>query len=180
MQWLQDPNKNNADTLNNLSPETSRHFRNKNKYLKAKIEENEKLTVRLETCIGETLTLRRDTSLELLRDEKNDLVADSHSILARWRSHFSQLLNVIGVNDVRHTEIHTAEPLLDETIACELDMAIEKLKRHKSPGIDQIPAELIKAGVRKIYCEVHKLIISIWTKEELPAECKKSIILTYL
>jgi hypothetical protein len=25
-------------------------------------------------------------------------------------------------------------------------MAIEKLKRHKSPGIDQIPAELIKAG----------------------------------
>jgi hypothetical protein len=26
-------------------------------------------------------------------------------------------------------------------------MAIEKLKRHKSPGIDQIPAELIKETV---------------------------------
>jgi hypothetical protein len=26
-------------------------------------------------------------------------------------------------------------------------MAIEKLKGHKSPGIYQIPAELIKAGV---------------------------------
>jgi hypothetical protein len=25
-------------------------------------------------------------------------------------------------------------------------MAIEKLKRHRPPGIDQIPAELIKAG----------------------------------
>jgi hypothetical protein len=27
-------------------------------------------------------------------DEKGDLVADSHSILARWRNYFSQLLNV--------------------------------------------------------------------------------------
>jgi hypothetical protein len=27
-------------------------------------------------------------------------------------------------------------------------MIIEKIKRHKSPGIDQIPAELIKAGGR--------------------------------
>jgi hypothetical protein len=27
------------------------------------------------------------------------------------------------------------------------DMAIEKLKSHKLPDIDQIPAELIKAGV---------------------------------
>jgi hypothetical protein len=33
-------------------------------------------------------------------------------------------------------------------------MAIEKLKRHKSPGIDQIPAELIKAGDRRIRSEI--------------------------
>jgi hypothetical protein len=37
-------------------------------------------------------------------------------------------------------------------------MAIEKLKRHKSPGIDQIPAELIKAGDRTIRSKIHKLI----------------------
>jgi hypothetical protein len=29
--------------------------------------------------------------------EKGDLIADSHSILARWRNHFSQLLNVQGL-----------------------------------------------------------------------------------
>jgi hypothetical protein len=55
-------------------------------------------------------------------------------------------------------------------------MAIEKLKRHKPPGIDQIPAELIKAGVRIIRSEIHKLIISIWNKEELPEEWKESVI----
>jgi len=36
-------------------------------------------------------------------------------------------------------------------------MAIEKLKRHKSPGFDQIPAELIKAGETTIHSEIHKL-----------------------
>jgi hypothetical protein len=52
----------------------------------------------------------------------------------------------------------------------------EKLKRHKSLGIDQIPAELIKAGGRIIRSEFHKLIISIWNKEELPEEWKESVI----
>ena len=50
----------------------------------------------------------------------------------------------------------------------EFALAIEKLKSHKSPGIGQIPAELFKAAGRKIRYEVHKLIIFIWNKEELP------------
>jgi hypothetical protein len=42
------------------------------------------------------------------------------------------------------------------------------LKIHKSPGIDQIPAELIKAGGRAISSAIRKLINSMWNKEELP------------
>jgi hypothetical protein len=37
-------------------------------------------------------------------------------------------------------------------------MAIEKLRRNKSPGIIQIPAELIKVGGRAFHSEIHKLI----------------------
>ena len=48
----------------------------------------------------------------VVKDEKRDLVVDSHSIMARWRNYFSQLLNVHRVNKVRQTEIHTAEPLV--------------------------------------------------------------------
>jgi hypothetical protein len=58
----------------------------------------------------------------------------------------------------------------------EFEMAIEKLKRHKSPGIDQIPAGLIKAGDKTIRSETHKLINSIWNKEELPEQWEESII----
>ena len=55
-------------------------------------------------------------------------------------------------------------------------MATEKLERYKSTGIDQIPAELFKAGGSKICSEIHKLINSILNKEELPEQCKESII----
>jgi len=37
-----------------------------------------------------------------------------------------------------------------EPSAFDVDMVIEKLIRHKSPGVDQIPAKLIKAGGKKI------------------------------
>jgi len=58
----------------------------------------------------------------------------------------------------------------------EVELAIAKLKSHKSPVIDQIPAELIKAGGGKICYEIHKLIISVWNKEELSEEWKESVI----
>jgi len=98
------------------------------------------------------------------------LVADSHSILARERNDFSQLLNVYGVNNVRQTEIHTTEPLVPEPSVFEVEMAIEKLKSHESPGIDQIQAQMNKAGGRTICYEIHELIISIWNKEAYAKE----------
>jgi hypothetical protein len=43
----------------------------------------------------------------IAHDEKSDLVTHCHSILARWRNNFSQLLNMCGVNDVSQTKIHS-------------------------------------------------------------------------
>jgi len=79
--------------------------------------------------------------------------------LARWRNHFSQLLNGHGVNNRRQTEIPKAKPLLPEPIAFEVEMAIEKLKRHKSQSTVQIPAALIKTGGRTICPGSMKLLI---------------------
>ena len=59
----------------------------------------------------------------IVKEEKIDLVTDSHSILGRWRNHFSQLLNVHGMNDIKHTDIHTAEPLVPEPSAFEFELA---------------------------------------------------------
>jgi len=63
-----------------------------------------------------------------------------------------------------------------EPRACEVEMSVEKIKIRTSPGIDQIPAELFKAGSRAIRSEIHKLINSIRNKEELPEEWNKLFI----
>ena len=112
----------------------------------------------------------------IVKDGKGDWVAGYQGIVARWRNYFSQLFNVHRVKDVGQAEIHTAEPLVPEPSASEVELAIDKLKSHKSPGIHQIPAERIMAGGRTIYLEIHKLIISIWKEEKLPEEWKESII----
>jgi len=70
-------------------------------------------------------------------------------------------LNVLVVNDVRQTEWRSAEPLVPEPSSFYLEISTEKLKRYKSPGIGQIPAELIQAGHNALLPEIHGLINSI-------------------
>jgi hypothetical protein len=72
--------------------------------------------------------------------------------------------------------MHTAEPFLPEPSASEVEVAIGKLKMYKSPGVDQIAAELIQAGGETLRSEIHKLIKLAWNKEELPHQWKESIV----
>jgi hypothetical protein len=68
-------------------------------------------------CVGASKILKLiDCRTNKVKNENVNLVTDCHIILARWRNHFSQLLNVHGVNYVRQTEIHTAEPQMPECL----------------------------------------------------------------
>jgi len=151
MQLVQDSSQGNADNLNNVSREGSRQFRNKKEeYLRAKSEElenNSKLKKKIRDLYRGINEFKKSYQprINIVKDEKCDLITGSHSILARWRNNFSQLLDVHAVNNVRQTERHTAEPLVPEPSAFEVELATEKLKSQKSPGTDQIPSELIKA-----------------------------------
>jgi hypothetical protein len=88
MQWIQDPSRSNADNLNKVRHDASRHFRNKEKaYLKAKIEELE-----TNSKVKNVRDLYRDINdfrkgyqprTIIVKEEKGDLVADSHSIITR-------------------------------------------------------------------------------------------------
>ncbi|PNF18055.1 hypothetical protein B7P43_G06939, partial [Cryptotermes secundus] len=115
-------------------------------------------------------------SSNLVKDENVDVLADSHNILNMWRNYFSQLLNVHTVSDIRQTEIDTAEPIIPDPSTFEVESAIAKLKRYKSPGSEQIPAELIQAGGEILRSKIHNLITSIWHKETLPDQWKEPII----
>ena len=164
MQWVQDPSQRNVDNLNSVRREASRYFRNKKKaYLKAKIEDlvtNIKIKNIRELYRGiSDFKKGYQPRTNIVKDETGDLVTGYYSILARWRDYFSQLLNVYVVYEVRQTETHTAEPVVSEPSAFEVDLAIEKLKRHKSPGIDQIPAKLIKGVEQFAITSINLMIL---------------------
>jgi hypothetical protein len=111
------------------------------------------------------------------KDENCDLLADSNTTVNRWKSYFSQLLNVHNVSDVRQIEIHTTEPLVPGPSHVEVEISIAKLKKYKSPGSDKIPAELIQAGDETLVSVIHKLINSIWNKDENCLISRRSVLL---
>ena len=129
LQWVQDPSQSNVDNLYNIRRQASKHFRNKKKaYLKVKIEEfdNSKIKNIMEwyrriNDFKKFYQSRTNTG----KDDKGVLVADSHSILVRWRKYFSKLLNKNMVNGVRQTEIQRTEQLVPEPNAFAFEMPIE-------------------------------------------------------
>jgi hypothetical protein len=101
-----------------------------------------------------------------VKDDNCDLFADIHNILNTWKHYFSQLQNVHNVSGIRQIEAHTVEPLVLGPSSFDVEIAIAELKKYKSPGSNEILAELIQAGSETLLSAIHKLISSIWNKEE--------------
>jgi hypothetical protein len=94
--------------------------------------------------------------------------------------YISQLLIEHYVSVDRQIELHTAESLVPGPSCLEVGIAIAKLGEYKSPSSDEIPAILIQAGGETLLCVIHKLVNSVWNKEELPDEWKEPIIVAFL
>jgi hypothetical protein len=162
---LQYPSQINGDNLQNLRHETSRTFRNKKReYLQGKMNEfetnNKNKNIRdLYRGINE-FKKACQPRINIIKDENGNLLADPQSVLNRWENFFNQMLNIHGVCNVRQKDIQMAEPLVPEPSLIEVEIAIGKLKRYKSPGTDQILAKLIKAGGETL-CLRDKFICSI-------------------
>jgi hypothetical protein len=66
------------------------------------------------------------------------------------------------MSHVRQIEVHTTEPLVPGPSRLEVEIAISELKKYKSSGTDQIPADLIQAQREILLSAIYKLINSIW------------------
>jgi hypothetical protein len=75
---------------------------------------------------------------------------------------------VYNVSDVRQITVHRGEPLVTGPSLLEFEIDNAKLRKYKSPGSNQILAQLIQAGGETLLHVIHKLIHIIWNKEELP------------
>jgi hypothetical protein len=104
--WLQDPSEINGDNLNNVRRDTNGHFSNRTReYMKDKIDEiamNSKNN-NIRDLYRRINEFKRGSQPRgnLVKDQKGDLLADSHNILNRWKNYFFHLLTVHRVSDVR-------------------------------------------------------------------------------
>jgi hypothetical protein len=161
---LQNQRQISGDNLQNLRHETLRTLRNKKReYLKDKV--NELKTDNKNKNIGDLYRGINEFKkgyqprINIIKDENGDLLADPQNVLNRWKNFFNQVLNVHEVHDVRQMDIHTAEPLVPEPSLVEVEIAIGKLKSHKSPGTDHILAKLIKAGGERVFSEINLFVL---------------------
>ena len=68
-------------------------------------------------------------------------------------------------------EIDTCEPSRDEE-----RNAIGNLKNGRVPGVDNIPAELLKADIDYATTKVKEIIDIVWRDEKTPKQCRKGLI----
>jgi hypothetical protein len=79
--------------------------------------------------------------------------------------------------DVRQIEVHMDEELVHGPSCLEVEIAIAKSKKYKSPGSNQILAELTRAGGETLLSAINKLINSVLNKEDLADQWKEDTIL---
>ncbi|KAJ4451080.1 hypothetical protein ANN_02518 [Periplaneta americana] len=166
LKFLQDPVEEKRDHYFNERGEASRTLRNKKRgYLKEKLNEVEtnsknKNIRDLYKGIKEFKN-GYQPRVNVIKDENGDLLADSPSILNRWKNYFAQLLNVHrpNRNDRDEIEIQTAEPFIPEPTLSEVEIAIENLKKYKSP--DNGEKLEYKGTVHQLFIDLKKAYDSV-------------------
>ena len=110
--------------------------------------------------------------INMCRALDGTLLTNKEDVLNRWREHFDALLNSgdeVGDNSNYSFLDDDGQPVAEPT-RTEVSDAISSLKNNRSPGPDEIPAELIKSGGEELISIMHEMIVKIWNTELLPDE----------
>ena len=108
-----------------------------------------------------------------IKDHQGATLTDPDKIIDRWKEYGEKLFDAPSASNSPlppPQEDIVAEP---PPLRSEVEYALKKLKSNKSPGLDNIPAELIKAGGPSMINAVHKLCCKIWTSTDWPQDWKQ-------
>jgi hypothetical protein len=112
----------------------------------------------------------------VLASDGHTLIVEKEKILARWAEHFNSVLNSSSVIDLRTFASMHQEPVLSDLdlppSVHEVESAIRSLSTGKSPGMDGIAAEVLKAGGSVIAQQLAALYQKSWLQGTLPQEFK--------
>ena len=113
------------------------------------------------------------------QDKSGKCLTEENEILSRWTEYCSELYNYESCED--NTVLDCSQPqeeYLQPIFHEEAEIAVASLKKRKSSGVDNIPAELVQAGAETTIDVLTGICNWIWRTGEWPTPWTQSLIIT--
>ena len=139
-----------------------------------------------EQCSENKENLRKNnrrTTYQLVKDfttvkQGKAILTAERQILNRWTEYCTELYNHKANGDpsvlnCTQTDIEDDHPILRR----EVEVAVQSLKKGKSAGVDNIPAELVQAGGKDVITALTTICNKIWQTGEWPTPWTQSLVI---
>ena len=145
-------------------------------YIEKKCNEMEKAGNDSKTIfkiLGEIIK-KPSTRSDVINDKNGTTLTETDTIKERWAEYCNELyqLKDQAIVSTESQELHDVEP---PPLLSEVCTAMNELKTGKSPGYDDIPAELWKATGDVGATLMWKLCVKIWTEVEWPKDWGRAV-----
>ena len=126
------------------------------------------------------LTSGKQGRSSTIQDKSGKCLTEENEILSRWTEYCSELYNYEScgdnaVLDCSQPQEENLQPILREVV----EIAVASLKKGKSSGVDNIPAELsVQAGGETMIDVLTEICNRIWRTGEWPTPWTQSLIIT--
>ena len=126
------------------------------------------------------LTKPIQSKVSTIKDKEGETLVDKNKILQRWTEYCSELYNyeLNGDESVLDVPKSQSNDSVNLILKSEIEEAIKMLKKGKSPGVDNIPGELIQAGGEYMTEALLFICNKIWLNKIWPANWTKSLVIT--
>ena len=107
------------------------------------------------------LTTVKQRKVTAVQDRSGKCLTEERQILNRWTEYCSELYNHKANGDPS-VDTEDDHPILRR----EVETAVQSLKKGKSAGVDNIPAELVQAGGEDVITALTTICNKIWQTGE--------------
>ena len=118
--------------------------------------------------------------VSVIQDQDGKILQSQDEIIQQWTKYCSSLYKDQGGGDSMTKDLEMITPTSTEEpqniLYSEVEEAIRTLKRNRSPGSDEITAEMIQAGGEQLVRQIHLLCNKAWNESTIPEEWSKSVL----
>ena len=125
------------------------------------------------------LTTVKQGKATTVQDRSGKCLTQERQILNRWTEYCSELYIYKANGDPPIPNCPQTDTEDDHPILCrKVEAAVQSLKKGKSAGVDNIPAEQVQAGGEDVITVLRTICNKIWQTGEWPTPWTQSLVIT--